>query len=106
MSFTFHYCKKIPGRQVGLSPSPTPPVQSNRRGAASAFLESSPTSEMTRFPKSLIYLCRATFSVRNRVAFQRRIPKLPSPDRGFKSLTQDQRVSEPAGWKKKKISKC
>lgn len=56
MSFTFHYCKKIPGTQAGLS--------------GVAFLNSSPAPEMGRFPKSLVCQDGETVNVRNSPALQ------------------------------------
>lgn len=56
MSFTFHYCKKIPGTQAGA-----PGV---------AFLNSSPAPDMRTFPKSLVWRCGETVNVRNSPALQ------------------------------------
>lgn len=69
MSFTFHYCKKISGTQMG------PPHH------WFAFLNSSPLPEMRRFPKSLVCQDGETVNVRNRTALhfrQKRIQKLRS----------------------------
>lgn len=54
MSFTFHYCKKIPGPRAGP------------RG----FLNSSPAQEMRRFPKRLFCQDKETVNVRNSPALQ------------------------------------
>lgn len=56
MSFTFHYCKKIPGTREGL-----PGV---------AFLNSSPAPEMRRFPKSLVCRDGESINVGNSPALQ------------------------------------
>lgn len=63
MSFTFHYCKKIPGTLAG------PP-----RGVA--FLDSSPTPEMRKFPKRLVRRDGENVNVRNSPALQtEEVPK-------------------------------
>lgn len=56
MSFTFHYCKKIPRTQAGA-----PGV---------AVLDSSPAPEMRRFPKSLVCQEKETVNIRNSPALQ------------------------------------
>lgn len=57
MSFTFHYCKKIPGTQVGGPPG-------------GAFLSSTPALETRMFPMSGVCQNGETVNVKNSPALQ------------------------------------
>ena len=73
MSFTFHYCKKIPGTQEG-------PL-------GDAFPNSSPALEM-RLPVSLVCQDGETVNVKQPCSLDRRDPQHVGPDQDFKFFTQ------------------